>query len=211
MAQVMDKVNNFIYELDNKIYVNLTNACTNNCLFCIRTQKDDVKGANMWLTVHPDIDAVISQLKEKENLIKNGVTFCGYGEPLLELDLVIALSKFIKENYPEVKIRINTNGHANAIYKRDITSELVGLIDEFSISLNASNETLYNEICRPKIENAYNEMLLFAKKCIEKGFKTTLSVVTNFKNYDINIQECEQIAKDIGAIFRNRAWIENGY
>ena len=211
MAQVMSKVNNFIYELDNKIYVNLTNACTNDCIFCIRSQKDDVKGANMWLTSRPDFETVISQLKEKESLIKNGITFCGYGEPLLELDLLIKLSKYIKANYPETRIKINTNGHANAIYKKDVTSDLVGIVDEVSISLNAPNEHLYNELSQPKIDNAYCEMLNFAKKCVENGIKTTLSVVTNYKNYEIDIEACEKIAKESGANFRNRPWIENGY
>ena len=30
------------------VYVNLTNACTNDCVFCLRSQKDDVCGAQMW-------------------------------------------------------------------------------------------------------------------------------------------------------------------
>ena len=30
------------------VYVNLTNACTNSCIFCLRTQKDDVCGSDMW-------------------------------------------------------------------------------------------------------------------------------------------------------------------
>ena len=99
MAQIMTNVNNYIYELDGKLYVNLTNACTNDCLFCIRSQKDDVMGANMWLNEKPDFSSVINQLNDKQNLIKNGVTFCGYGEPLLELDLVLQISKYIKENF----------------------------------------------------------------------------------------------------------------
>ena len=211
MAQVMTEVNNYIYELDNKIYVNLTNACTNDCIFCIRSQKDDVKGANMWLTKKPDFDTVISQLKNKLNLINNGVTFCGYGEPLLNADLVIKLSKYIKENYPETYIKINTNGHANAVLKRDIIPELKNYIDEVSISQNAPNETLYNELCQPKIENAYNEMLNFAKKCVENEIMTTMTIVTNYKNYDIDIDACKEIAHNIGANFRERPWIENGY
>ena len=27
----------------------MTNACTNACVFCLRNQKDDVQGANLWL------------------------------------------------------------------------------------------------------------------------------------------------------------------
>ena len=211
MAQIMTNVNNYIYELDGKLYVNLTNACTNDCLFCIRTQKDDVKGANMRLNEKPSFDSVIKQLNDKKNLIKNGITFCGYGEPLLELDLVLQISKYVKDNYPDAKIKINTNGHANAVYKKDVTAMFLGLIDEVSISLNAQNERLYEELCRPKITNAYGEVLNFAKKCVEKGIKTTMTVVTHYKNFEINIEECKTIAENLSAAFRERPWIENGY
>ena len=80
---------------------------------------------------------VISQLHKFEKYIKNEIIFCGYGEPMLKLDIIKEVSKYIKENYPDVKIRINTNGHANLIYKRNVLPELKGLADKFSISLNA--------------------------------------------------------------------------
>ena len=56
-------------------------------------------------------------------------------------------------------------------------------------------------------------MLKFAKECINEGIDTTLSVVTNFEpeNYKIDVKECEKIAKDMGAKFRNREWIKEGY
>ena len=211
MAQALTEVNNYIYELNDKIYVNLTNACTNNCLFCIRTQKDDVKGTNMRLSARPDFNEIISQLKQKEALIKNGITFCGYGEPLIEADMLIKVAKYIKNNYQNTKIKINTNGHANYIHKKNIVPELEGIIDEVSISLNAHNKELYNELSQPKFENAYDEMLDFAKKCVQGGIKTTFTIVTNFKNYDIDIDACKKISQTIGANFRERPWIKDGY
>ena len=211
MTQVMSRKNNFIYILDDKIYVNLTNACTNDCLFCIRREKDDVVGTNMKLSCRPSFEVVTNQIKENASLLDKGVTFCGYGEPLIELDVLIMTAKFIKRISPMTKIKINTNGHANAYHKKDIVPLLKGIIDEVSISLNAQNESLYEELCLPKIPNAYNEMISFAKKCVENNIKTTMTVVTNYKNYDIDIQECRNIAHNIGADFRERPWIENGY
>lgn len=210
MSQVMNKINNFIYILDNKIYVNLTNSCTNDCIFCIRRQKNDVVGADMRLSSRPVFEDVIEQLNNYTSILSNGVTFCGYGEPLIELDILIKIAKYLKEKFPDTKIKINTNGHANAFHKKNIVPLLKNCIDEVSISLNAQNEFLYNEICRPKIQNAYDEMLDFAKKCIENGIKTTMSVVTNYRK-EIDIEECRKIAQNIGADFRERPWIENGY
>ena len=43
-----------VYSINNEehpetVYVNLTNSCTNSCIFCLRNQKDDVCGAEMFL------------------------------------------------------------------------------------------------------------------------------------------------------------------
>ena len=42
-----------VYSINNEkspevVYINLTNSCTNSCIFCLREQKDDVCGAEMW-------------------------------------------------------------------------------------------------------------------------------------------------------------------
>ena len=204
--------NNLVYILDNKVYINLTNKCTNNCLFCIRQQKDDVVGTNMWLETEDYHPAdVIIQLENVSDKLKNGVTFCGYGEPTIKFATLKTVAKYLKEYYPGVTIKVNTNGHGNIINKKDILPELKGLVDEFSISLNAQNEDLYRELSQPKLNNAYEAMLDFAKEASELGFKTTMSVVSEYKDYDVDLKECENIAKTIGAEFRNREFIPNGY
>ena len=208
----MAENDNLVYLLDGKIYINLTNLCTNDCIFCIRRLKDDVVGADMWLKNEKITSKdVIAQLEKVSDKISKGVTFCGYGEPTIKVDLIKEVSKYIKENYPNTKIRVNTNGHGNFINKRNIIEDLKGLVDEFSISLNAQDENLYNELSQPKIDNAYEEVKKFATNSVKAGIKTTLSVVTGYKNYDIDVDKCEKIAQEIGANFRNREWIENGY
>ena len=204
--------NNLVYILDGKIYINLTNACTNDCKFCLRQQKDDVQGTNMWLSSEKiSSNDVIEQLKKHEDKISKGITFCGYGEPTIKFDVLKEVASFIKNNYPNTYIKVNTNGHGNVINKKDILPELKRLVDEFSISLNAQNKELYNVLSQPKVNDAYNEMLKFAKESVTLGFKTTMSVVSGFENCDVNISECENIAKNIGADFRNREFIPNGY
>lgn len=207
---------NLLYFLYGKAYINLTNACSNACKFCVRDIKKDVKGSNLWLE-NENVSAkdVIEQIEaNKEKIaIENEIVFCGYGEPLTRFELVKEISQYIKKTMPDVKIRINTNGHGNFLNKKNIVPELSKLIDSISISLNAQNEEEYNKISAPKINGAYNEMINFAKECVNAGVDTTLSVVTNFKPelYNINVSECEKIAKNLGAKFRNREWIENGY
>lgn len=204
---------NLVYLLEGKIYINLTNKCTNECIFCIRSLKDDVCGTNLWLkndTV--TVEEVIKQLKALKKDEKE-IIFCGYGEPTLKLEILKEVAKFIKDNYKDVKIRLNTNGHANFIYKRNIIPELVGLIDEISVSLNAPSEELYQELTQPNLicENVLAEVKDFIKKSVEAGIETTASVVSGYKDYDINLEACEKIAKDLGAKFRVREWLERGY
>ena len=46
------------------VYVNLTNACTNDWVFCLRTQKDDVCGSEMWHDDNYRLEDIIEQFKK---------------------------------------------------------------------------------------------------------------------------------------------------
>ncbi len=205
-----------VYSINNEknpstVYINLTNACTNSCVFCLRDQKDDVCGKTMWHDDNYTLEDIVNQFKQYETSAKE-VVFCGYGEPFLKKDMMKSFCEYLRKNYPEIKIRVNTNGHANAIYKMNVAEEFKTLIDSVSISLNASDEKEYNEICKPKIDNAFNAMLDFTKSCRDAGIDVTMSVVSGFdENHDINIAECENISKQLGVKFRNREFIKNGY
>ena len=156
-----NKNENLLYFLDGKPYINMTNACSNACVFCVRDQKEDVQGAKLWL----DQDStsakdVIEQIEAKKDIIskQDEIVFCGYGEPLIKINEVVEISKYLKENFPNLKIRINTNGHANAIHKRNVAPELAPYVDLISVSLNGENEEVYNKVSNPKIENAYEKV-----------------------------------------------------
>lgn len=227
-----DMSNTLVYSLDGKVYINLTNRCTNDCVFCLRQDKDDVCGQDMWLENEDfTADDVIEQFEKftlslcerdefRHKLQANGrnsgeglseVVFCGYGEPLLKLDILKEVAAYIKKNYPNTKLRINTNGHANFVYKRNIVPELKGLIDHISVSLNGESAQEYNELSQPKFEGAYEEVKKFIKCCTDAGIKTNASIVDGYKGRRLDIQKCEQISKDLGADLRVREWIQNGY
>ena len=207
-------MNTYVYSIDENpkiaetLYINLTNRCSNACVFCIRTTVDDIKGKNMWLETEDfSVEDVLRQF-EDFNTPKE-VVFCGYGEPLMKFDVLKEIAENLKQK--GIKIRINTNGTGNLINKKDIVPELAKFTDEISISLNAPNEKQYNEISKPNLSNTYSNMLDFAKKSVENNIKTTLTVVDEYPDYEIDIQECKKIADEIGAGFRVRKWISNGY
>lgn len=205
-----------VYSINNEqspetVYVNLTNSCTNRCVFCLREQKDDVCGAEMWHDDNYKLEDIISQF-EAYSPTPSEVVFCGYGEPFLRREMMKEFCKYLRKNYPAIKIRVNTNGHANAIYKTNVAEEFKNLIDAVSVSLNAADSNEYNSICNPKINNAYGEVKNFIKACVDAGIDVTASVVTGFdKIHNVDAQKCELIAKSLGAKFRNREFIPNGY
>ncbi len=196
------------------MYINVTNKCTNRCVFCIRSTGESVGGVNLVFEdekfTHEEI---IEEVKNSFSNKCKEIVFCGYGEPLIKLDIIKFTAKFIRENYLEIPIRINTNGHGNLIHKRNIVLELKGLIDKVSISLNADTVELYAELANPVYEKsvAYQAVKDFIKECVENGIETTATVVSGFCDYKIDVEKCRQIAEDLGANFRVREWLPHGY
>ncbi len=194
------------YALEDSLYINLTNRCTNECSFCVRDKDCGIGDVNLWLEREPTIDEVVEDIRKFNPKNYKEVVFCGYGEPTLRLDVLVTAAAFIKENYNS-RIRINTNGHANLVYKRDITKDFKGLIDVVSISLNAKNAKEYNELCRCAYGEAGFDALIEFAKCATKNVnEVILSIVDILPEEDIDA--CRKIAESAGAKLRVRALIQ---
>jgi len=127
------------------------------------------------------------------------IVFCGYGEPLLRLDLLKNIAAWIKQN--NGKVRINTNGHGNMIHGRNILPELNGIVDRISISLDAHNEETYNRICKPSFKNAFQGILDFireSRKFIPEVQITVIAIE------GVDIGKCRKIAEELGVDLRVR-------
>ncbi len=185
------------YRIRDSLYLNITNRCTNACSFCIRFRSDFVKGHNLRLDREPGIE----ELKEAvgDPSAYSEVVFCGYGEPLLRLDVVKALARWIKDHGG--RVRINTNGQGNLIHGRNILPELQGLVDSMSISLDAQDEEVYNTLCKPMLEGAYQGVVDFIREACRYIPRVTVTVVDA---PGVDVQRCREIARDLGAAFRLR-------
>ncbi len=185
------------YKIRDSLYLNITNRCTNACSFCVRFHTDYVKGHNLRLSREPDIEELKDAIGDPKAYRE--VVFCGYGEPLIRLDLVKTLAGWIKERGG--RVRVNTNGHANLIHGRNILPELAGLVDSLSISLDAPDEETYNRLCRPLIKGAFQGVIEFIKEAKRFIPEVTVTVV------DVNgvdIDRCKEIASELGVKFRLR-------
>ncbi len=185
------------YKIRESLYLNITNRCTSKCTFCVRFHSDFVKGHNLRLKEEPTVDELQRAIGEPEKYKE--VVFCGYGEPLLRLDVVKQVASWIKENGG--RVRINTNGHGNLIHKRNILPELQGLVDSMSISLDAQDEKTYNRICKPAFKNAFNEVVSFIKEAKKHVPEVTATVVAM---EGVDIDKCREIADSLGVKLRVR-------
>jgi TatD DNase family protein len=185
------------YKIRDSLYLNITNRCTNACTFCVRFHTDYVKGHNLRLKREPDIEELKEAIGDPKEFKE--VVFCGYGEPLIRLDLVKALARWIKDKGG--RVRINTNGHGNLIHGRNILPELSGIVDSISISMDAHNEKTYNSICKPLVKNAYRGVINFIREAKNYIPEVTVTVV-DVKGVDI--EGCKRIASEMGVKFRLR-------
>ena len=53
-----------VYWLDNTLYLNITNQCSNSCYFCLKRYKRGVGGFNLKLTQEPSISEITTELSE---------------------------------------------------------------------------------------------------------------------------------------------------
>lgn len=194
------------YVLENTLYINVTNRCTNRCSFCVRDKDCGIDDVNLWLEKEPTVEEMIEDIKRFNPKKYDEVVFCGYGEPTMRLDAVLACAKFIKENF-DSKIRINTNGQANLFYGENVAPRLSGLIDVVSISLNAKNAEEYDELCKSIYgKESFQGLIDFAKACKKAVPEVVMSVVDVLSPEDIEV--CRKIAEDAGARLRVRELIE---
>ena len=193
------------YKIRDALYLNITNACTNACTFCVRYYTDYVKGHNLKLETDPSYDEIIAAIGDPKQYKE--IVFCGFGEPLLRLDIIKKVAAYVKEH--GVKVRIDTNGHGNLIHKRSIVGELKGLVDTISVSLNAESEKEYNRVCQPKFEtNVFEEVKKFVLACKEVIPSVVITVVDQ---PGIDVEKCRHIASDeLGVPLRVRTLNEVG-
>ena len=197
---------NIAYKYQNSLYLNLTNRCTNKCKFCIRFTPSGVDNIDLWLEHEPTVEEIIKALDDAGFENYPEIVICGYGEPLLRVDAVLEVAKYIKSK-KDIKIRVNTNGHANRFAGRDVTPDMKGLIDTISISLNAENAEKYQEICLCDYgEEGFYEMLKFASCAKNYVPDVTLSVVDVIG--EDAIEKCRKIAEEIGVNYRVREYSE---
>lgn len=194
------------YVVENALYINVTNRCTNNCEFCIRKNGDGAYGSDsLWLEREPTEEEILDSVFSRDLSTYSEIVFCGYGEPSIRLDTVVSVAKKIKEKHP-IKVRINTNGHSTLYHGYNTAPLYEGAFDCVSISLNTPSSERYDEICRPYYAGSHAAMLEFASEVKKHVPSVMLSVVKDFITPE-ELDECHKIADSLGVYLKVRDYI----
>ena len=187
------------------IYVNMTNRCPCNCVFCLRQTKKMMEGNSLWLKEgEPSVDQVMELFAPHDLSVINELIFCGYGEPLERIADVCEVIDRLKSKYPNLKVRVNTNGLANLVHGRDITPELAGRFDTVSISLNAPDAEEFLALTRSKFGigsfEALQEFAVLAKRHVPNVVMTVVEKVMS----EEKIELCRKLCNELGVTLRVR-------
>lgn len=199
-----DSSETIAYKIRNSLYLNITNRCSNRCTFCAKFSDFTVKGHKLHLHHEPSSSEVLAAIGNRKDF--DEIVFCGYGEPLLRLDLIKEVAAELKRRGH--RIRINTDGQANLVHGRNILPELAGLIDTISVSLNSADPVQYQQLCRSPFNTegfkGVCEFLRAATTYIPTVVATAVTVP------GVDIEAVRQLAESLGVSFREREFAEVG-
>ena len=188
------------------LYVNLTNRCNCDCVFCLRQKKSMAKESSLWLEREPTVEEVKAELDGAPWQIVKEIVFCGFGEPTIRLDALTALLAYVKKIRPNVPTRLNTNGLGELFHGREIASDFANILDTVSISLNAATAEKYFKLTRAVYgEKSFDAMLTFAEHMKNFVPHVVLTVVDKVTPPD-EIAACKKICDDRGLNLRVRPY-----
>jgi len=211
-----EKKPSIVYRYKDGLYVNLTNSCPTACVFCVKNAwKMGYRGSDLNLAgSEPSPAEVIAAAKAEWQAgpFKEFV-FCGYGEPTMRLEALLACARLIKKGraapVPEtLRIRLNTNGLANAVWGRNVVPEMKGLIDSVHVSLNTSDPAQWLERMRPMEPWAASGFEKVKEFIREASMLLPETVATAVEDANVDAEKFRELAAKLGAEVRLRPRLE---
>lgn len=188
------------------LYINLTNRCNCDCVFCLRQKKSMAKESSLWLKREPTVEEVEIELDAAPWQVIKEVVFCGFGEPTIRLAELVELLTYIKKTRPQMPTRLNTNGLGELFHGREIAADFKDILDTVSISLNAATAEKYFKITRAAYGiKSFDAMLTFAKHMKKFVPNVVLTIVDKVTPPE-EIIACQKICDERGLILRVRPY-----
>ena len=187
------------YTIGDRLYLNITDRCTLGCRFCPKNQGSHrVHDYDLTLDHRPGLAEILVAIDDPRRFSE--VVFCGFGEPTLRLSVLIDTARHIRQNGG--RVRVNTDGLANLVHKRNVLPDMAGCIDALSVSMNAHNDEVYRRHCAPALPGSYSAMLAFLRQAPDYIDDVTATAIDGLPGVDITA--CEEVAARLGVGFRRR-------
>ena len=187
------------YTIGDRLYLNITDRCTLGCRFCPKNQGSHrVHDYDLTLYHRPNQAKILVAIDDPRRFSE--VVFCGFGEPTLRLSVLIDTARHIKQNGG--RVRVNTDGLANLVHKRNVLPDLADCIDALSVSMNAQNDEVYQRHCAPALPGSFAAMQAFLQQAPDYVDEVTATAIDGLSGVDITA--CEQMAARLGVGFRRR-------
>jgi TatD DNase family protein len=187
-----------VYDLQGHLYVNLTNRCSADCVFCPRRVSRMLQTYDLTLGREPLAADVIAAIGDPGRYQE--IVFCGFGEPTLRWPVLKQVAQAIK---PRSRwVRVNTNGQGELIQGMDLLSQARGVVDEWSVSLNSADPEDYVRLVKPAAgRQAFAAVLAFIERAGQMGFKVTVSAV---EVPGTDMSAVRELAERLNGRFRGR-------
>ncbi|MFW2438365.1 MAG: TatD family nuclease-associated radical SAM protein [Arenicellales bacterium] len=187
------------YTIEDRCYLSITDRCTLACKFCPKTKGSmQVHEYDLSFDHRPETEEIIAAVGNVSDF--SWIVFCGFGEPTLRLKTLLEVARYIKQQGG--RVRLNTDGLANLVHKRNVLPEMSEFIDALSVSLNAHNEATYIQHCAPALENSWQAMLDFLELAPAFIPDVTATAINGLDGADI--AACRQLADERGVKFKQR-------
>ncbi|HNW45565.1 MAG TPA: TatD family nuclease-associated radical SAM protein [Elusimicrobiales bacterium] len=205
-----------VYRYRSGLYVNLTNRCPTACVFCIKNAwAMDYHGSSLDLAGREPSPEEVLKLAAAEWAAApfEELVFCGFGEPTMRLPELLACARSIKSGAAAplprtLRIRVNTNGLANAVWNRDVVPEMKGLIDSVHVSLNSADAAQWAALMRPRPEllasgfEKVKEFIRSAAGALPETFATAV------EGNGADLEKFKALAAELGARPRIRGRLD---
>lgn len=195
-----------LYELEDRLYLNLTNRCPVACRFCVKRSWDmQFRGQDLRLEREPELDELLPAVEARFAVRPpREVVFCGYGECTYRLDLVSAIGLNLRLHRKGVRVRLDTIGLGNLIWGRDISRQLALCLDCVSVSLNTADAAQWEELHRPAPAfrgGGFRAVREFIECCVRAGLETRVTAVAQA---GVDLEAVAVLARRLGAGFAAR-------
>jgi MoaA/NifB/PqqE/SkfB family radical SAM enzyme len=121
------------------------------------------------------------------------ISFCGtFGDPIMNNDL-IAMCEYIKQNKPNIDVRIHTNGSArNSAWWKQLVKALPSQ-HEIVFALDGLEDTQHIY----RVGTSFKKIIKNAQTVIESGGRAVWMFI-RFQHNEHQVQQARQMSKDLG-------------